>query len=309
MRWEERRMAEYMDYNEVDEGPKTKRAKIKDRIIIILSASWLIALVLWVIIGTATRETVRSQFKTQSGKTNSIGAISKGENEFYSLYMELQEGDVSPKTLKSDYPTVYKWIKKPPKQYPTNSKPKSLDKGGYVTVYLPYVVEGNKELDTTVALTEGTIGFDVLMLPYSSDKSGNISLSAPVRYSFRYDCESRKTTLYELSTDRYRLNFYQMSIKFDSAVRDLSYDVSLTYPLIKSESENSKIQKNILLGEAEEKLTAGGEVSDSALSCEFSGAESDTLVLEFDDLMYRKFGQITVHIDPKKVSSYTISIN
>ncbi len=298
-------MAEYMDYNDYGDGPKSKGAKIRHKLVLIGSVLWLVAVVVWVIVGNTSREVFRSKFDTKSTKTYLIGTVSEGENEFYSLYTQLQNEDISRKELNKNYNTLYKWFKKPPKKFPTNSKPRKVDAGGYLAVYLPYVLEGNATQFPDSAMTKGYLGVDVIMLPYESDVSGDITISAPIRFSAKYDCASGITTFYEPPSERFRLNFFNFSVGFDKNTK-ADCSVALSYSLTKTESENQKVQKNILLDDEGAKTVSGGGVSETAISCSFPN-EGKKLVVKFDDLMYRKLSQITIRA--KDAKKYKISIN
>ena len=298
-------MAEYMDYNDYGDEPKSKGARIRHKIVLWGSVLWLVVVVVWVIVGNTSRDVFRSNFDTQSTRTYKIGTSSQGENQFYSLYNELQNEDISSRDLNKHYKTLYRWFKKPPKKFPTNSKPRCVDKGGYLAVYLPDVLEGNATQFPDSAMTKGYLGVDVIMLPYESDVSGDITSSAPSRFSAKSDCASGITTFYEPPAERFRLNFFSFSVIFNKATK-ADYSVALSYSLTKTESENEKIQKNILLDDERAKTKSGGGVSETAISCSFQNEGKD-LVVKFDDLMYRKLAHITVRAD--KATKYKININ
>lgn len=297
-------MAEYMDYNDYGDEPKSRGAKIRRKISLILSGAWLIALVLWVIISSATHDVFRSKYTPKSTRFYNIGEEVTGNNPFYSFYTELSKKDLSKKDLKS-YPKIYNWFTTSPKMFPSNSYPLKEDGGGYLAIYLPYVIEGNIPTGKFDALSKGYIGLDVVLIQFDSDKSGDITLGNLIRFSAKYNCETGITTFVSANQDGFRLNFYNIGIEFDKPT-EVEYSLSLTQGLTNKESKNQSVQKNIFLNQENADTVSGGEPNETKVVCSFKNKDTK-FKINFDDMMYDKFAQITVRA--KNATKYKVVIN
>lgn len=289
-------MAEYMDYQDHGDQPKTKTGRIAGRIVCILSALWLIFLVVWVFVRSP--ENVRTDFDPVQGEQHSVSQPpAQTDNPFLKLKEGLDAGNAYTlnDAFRTDFPDIVDLITKSSTELSKNQI-YTYDHGASLTLALPYVATKTEQNEDTGSV-RGVIGLDVLILPYETG-DGSLLIGAPVRYSAQYDTSDPDQpyllTLREFSAERFRLNFYTLSVQLAGSVaQTLDYTADLSVPLTKDEAEHNKIADHITVNGEPAQITGGNQTSDTAISGRFSlNSGTQTVLIDYNDLLYRKFSSI-----------------
>ena len=305
-------MAEYMDYQDHGDQPKTKTGRIAGRIVCILSALWLIFLVVWVFVRSP--ENVRTDFDPVQSEQHSVSQPpAQTDNPFLKLKEGLDAGNAYTlnDAFRTAFPDIVNLITKSSTELSKNQI-YTYDHGASLTLALPYVATKTEQNEDTGSV-QGVIGLDVLILPYETG-DGSLQIDTPIRYSAQYDTSDPDQpyllTLREFSAERFRLNFYTLSVQFSGAVaQTLDYTASLSIPLTKDEAERNKIANNITISGEPAQITGGNQTSDTVINGRFSlNSGAQTIQIEYNDLFYRKFSSI--HLTPQRPDTdFVIIIN
>ena len=319
-------MAEYSDYDdsiydELDHVGKAK--KFRSWIPTILSVLFLASVVIFVIVRMP--KTVRTKFDTVTSSEHTVGENGDyNKNEFYKLKSALDNDEtftVDDK-FKEEYPNVYKLIKSSKKDIAQNTV-YSFDEDNILTIAQVYIISEDSTAQTSKddhSIT-GNVCVDIVNVKYSSTDDGQITLENPDRFSISY-MSSQNAGVNTLSShyvksDSFRLNFYTLSVKLISAKKDnyksVNMMLTLSDAITKEEAENNTFGKAVTLvgsdGKSDE-IISGGERGDLSIEKQLiSGdlATTATVKIFFDDVMYRKFDNISVKAN--KGDRFAISIN
>lgn len=319
-------MAEYSDYDdsiydELDHVGKAK--KFRSWIPTILSVLFLTSVVIFVIVRMP--KTVRTKFDTVTSSEHIVGENGDyNKNEFYKLKSMLDNDEtftVDDK-FKEEYPNVYKLIKSSKKDIAQNTV-YSFDDDNILTIAQVYIISEDSTAQTSKDdhSVTGNVCVDVVNVKYSSTNDGQITLENPDRFSISY-MSSQNAGVNTLSShyvksDSFRLNFYTLSVKLISAKKDNYKSVNMTLTLsdaiTKEEAENNTFGKAVTLVGSDgksDKTISGGERGDNSIEKQLISGDlttSATVKIFFDDVMYRKFDNISVKAN--KSDRFAISIN
>lgn len=318
-------MSEYMDYDDsiydnLDHN-ESKAKKIRSWISVILSAVFLIGIVVFVIVRMP--KTVRAKFDTVTSQTHTVGETLKPfeENEFYKLYTELENGTVKYNdSMKKEYPKAYE-IVTDSLDSANQNKMYKLDMNGTLIIAQNRALK--KEDKTSAGSADETqksckVMVDVLMVPYSGE-GGNIAVSMPIRYTI--GCYTGTGTDFISSeyvkSDIFGLNFYSISVKIKSGsgenIKTVDAALNFTDGITKAEAEDNTLYEKLRLIDGDEKeysLISGGTRGDTTIEKRLTSGDISTeatIKAYFDDVMYRKFESLSVKAT--KNDTYSISVN
>lgn len=305
-------MPEYMDYNDFDDR-KTKGKRIRSTIVISLSVAWLLFLVILIVIRNP--ENVRTKFESVKSNVHVMNEKAPDQsNQFIQLNndFEINKAININEDFKGKYPDVYNIINFNKKEI-AKKQVYSFDGNGYFTLAIPYIVSiDSVGADNFVDSDEmyGILGVDLINIGYtvSEDK---VTFHSPLRFSLRYynkvDKERKYVESNYVETKSFKLNFYSLSFLLTSnnEIDKLNYELSLTDPLNKKESEKNLFSNNIKLNINDDKqldanVINGNKMGDNYLSFENkipSGNNQIILKINFDDLMYRKYQSLTIKLN------------
>lgn len=317
-------MAEYMDYDDsiydnLDHNESCAR-KIRSWISVILSAIFLISIIVFVVVRMP--KTVRAKFDTVTTDTHTVGETLKPleDNEFYKLYTALDNGTVKYNdSMKKLYPTAY------------NIVTDSLDSANQNKIYHydmngTLIIAQNRSLKKEDKTSNGSnneknesckVMVDVLMVPYSGDDI--ITVSMPIRYTI--GCYTGTGTDFISSeyvkSDIFGLNFYSISIKIKSGssenIKTLDAALNFTDGITKSEAENNILYDKLTISGGDDKnyvLVSGGTRGDTKIEKRLATDDVSTeakIKVDFDDIMYRKFESVSVKAYAK--DTYSVGVN
>lgn len=320
-------MPEYMDYNDYDGGEKTKRQKILSTISCILSAAFLIFIVIWTF--THLPENVRTNFEpvySSAHKTDEPEKASRNAFlEFNSAYSEGEKVVVDKDFKSNAYRKIYE-LTQVSKLDLAKDKIDTFNIGNTFVVVRTYEVERQKDAnghyyDENKDTIIGTLGFDVLIFEF--DTKDGFVINNPKRFSMRYhnkinDLVPTIEKVY-VESESFRLNFYSLSIVVESENEfDKVYtNLNLSEGINKKEFENQFFVTSQFAKSKENKdlmnlieTKKGGERGDKfvssavSLSAPIKFAE---IGINFDDAFYNKFSSFKV--DAIENATYKIKVN
>ena len=317
-------MSEYMDYDDslYDnlDHKESRGKKIRSWISVILSAAFLISIVVFVIVRMP--KTVRAKFDTVTSNTHTVSdtLMPLEDNEFYKLYTALEDGTVKYNAqMKEQYPTAYE-IVTDSLDSANQSKMYHYDMNGTL------IIAQNRSLKKEDNASIGGVGetnesckvmVDVLMVPYSADNG--ITVSMPIRYTIGcYTGTGADFISSEyVKSDIFALNFYKVTVKIKSGdgenIKTVDTALKLTDGITKAEAEDNTLYDKLTISGGDDKnysLISGGERGDAIIEKRLVTYETTTeaeIIADFDDVMYRKFESLTVKTAEK--DTYSISIN
>lgn len=315
-------MAEYMDYDDTlyDASEHSRGKKIRSWISIIISAAFLLSLVILVIVRLP--QNVRTNFqtvKTELHELNKNGDISK--NEFMTIHdaFEKDESFNVNSEFKEKFSIIYSIITTPRIDI-TTSKVMMFDSDGALTLAIPYIVSGDKTVSNDEAKDQvsGIVGVDFVVLPYSSTKDGVVTISAPIRFSMRYYNE--KSGMHYVAgqyvkSDSFKLNFYTLSLitSGDENIKYQTVKLNLNDAISKSVADDESAYKTIVAKDGninEYKLLNGGKRGDTFIEKQLCFAPPTTEVtssLKFNDYLYSNMKSVEFNIPVS--SKFSISVN
>ena len=319
-------MPEYMDYNDYDNGEKTKRQKILSTISCILSAAFLIFITVWTF--THLPENVRTKYGPVYSSAHTIGEKSKKVyNEFldFDKNFELDKTIVVDENFKEKYPKIFS-LAKATKLDLAEKSVKTYDLGEYFVIATAYEVDRQTDAngnyyDEGKKFITGTVGVDFYLFKYSITDGFEIKM--PERFSIRFTENSTDIvpTIQKVyvESDSFRLNFYSLSILVESKheFNKVYTDLNLLEGINKEEFEKQFFIKSQFVKSVENQdlinlieTTNGGERGDKGIS---SGISLSTPIktaeigLNFEDSTYNKFSSFKV--SAIKNATYKIKIN
>lgn len=325
-------MSEYMDYDDSIydnlDHKQSRSKKIRSWISVILSAAFLISIV--VLVFVRMPKTVRVNFATVSSDEHLIGEkfTPLEENEFYKLYSALEKGTVKyNRSLKKNYPTAYTLITDSFFKVNQN-KLCRYDMNGALTIAQSRELDMENKVQTKTHenITNAKviefkqsrqIMIDVLIVPYSGEK--DITVSAPVHYTI--GCYTGKGTDFiteeYVNNDVFSLNFYSISVKIKSGsgenIKTVNAALNFTDGITKAEAEKNSLYNKLSLengNEDEYSLISGGERGDRVIQKQLTAGDISTEAVvkaEFDNVMYRKFESLNV--TPSENGTFNIIVN
>ena len=307
-------MAEYMDYDDTlyDASEHSKRAKIKSWISIILSVAFLLSAVIFVIVRSP--KNVRTKFDAVTGAWHEINsddlknADAYKNGEFYKLYTAFQNDETFKynESFKEEFKSVYEVISADKKQLSTE-KVYSFEQENSLILALPYVLTQDKtakasENDNSV---RGTIGTDIVIIPYTVTADNSAQILNPIRYSLCFYNETTGARYIEsryVKSDSFRLNFYKISIEIEDKKNIKSVDAKLTLSdaISKENADKLTFYNAISLKHGDEKsykTISGGNRADFDITKHLVSANTQTdatVIINFDDDIYDNFKSFEV---------------
>lgn len=138
---------------------------------------------------------------------------------------------------------------------------------------------------------------DMLYIPHATDEKGNIVVSKPIRCTVRFNTKLAVVELQKLDIENYRLNFYDLSLKFKG---DAAKEWSITAQTqISSDDakELKKVAKNIDILSFGKSVLQKNEIGQRAVISTASGSNV-AVRLKFNDLLYENFQSLTLTAVP-----------
>ncbi len=319
-------MPEYMDYNDYDGGEKTKRQKILSNISCILSAAFLIFIVVWTF--THLPENVRTKFGPVYSSAHKVGEkVEKTQNEFleFDKNFEVDKIVVVDDEFKKTYPKIYS-IARATKLDLSEKSVKTYDLGEHFVIATAYEVKRQKDAngnyyDNGKKYITGTVGVDFYIFEYSSKDGFEIKM--PERFSLRFTKNSTDLvpTIQKVyvESDSFRLNFYSLSILVESKdeFKKVNTDLNLLEGINKQEFEKRFFIKSQFVKSVENKdlinlieTKGGGERGDKFVTSSISLATPVKVAeigLNFEDSTYNKFSSFKVSAIEN--ATYKIKVN
>ncbi len=319
-------MAEYMDYNDVDYGYKTKRKRIFANIRLVIAIVFILVVVIWT--WTHLPENVRTSFKSVYSSDHKIGETLKSEkNEFVSFNKKYKNDEtvVFDEKFLKDYPEISK-LARMTKLEITKQKVNTFDIGGYFVIAQTYEVNREKDsngdyYDTDNEYIIGTTGVDFYIFKYSTDE--NFSIGKPERFSIRLHAGQNDTVPYiekaYVKGESFKLNFYSLSVvvKADKEFSNVYTDINLENGITRKEDENNYFIKQTFIKSSENKdligtseCLDGGKMGDTKINSRFelnTPMSKAEIGLNFEDEIYNKF--LSFSIKPIENATYTIKVN
>lgn len=318
-------MAEYMDYNDYDYGYSTKKKRIYANIRLVVAIVLLLSIVLWVVFREP--ENIRTDFSSVLSSPHKISEKIKGENEILNFAKSFEIDDTANFTedFKKNYPTIYNWLYMPKAEIAKN-KVKTFDNNGYFAIASTYQVQRDKDtngkyFDENKKYLVGTTGLDIYLFKY--DTKDDFTVYKPEKISvYLHNGEDDVIPYIErvhISADRFRLNFYSLSIvvesdeTFDSLFTTLDLESGINKKQYEQEYFNgisfvNNASNVSLLGK---KITiSGGKLGDTHLTQKLEcSTETDyaCVGLKFEDVLYNKFESYS--IGNIKGATYKIKVN
>lgn len=291
----------YHDYDSDREQPKSRSKRLRSVIGTVLALCWFAAIAVWII--SRDTENIRTDFSETAFETHrfSDNIVQNGDNQFMALKEQVESGKrlLVDKDFRKKYPDIYRLLTS---DVPNSAETKvySFDSNGYMTVVEPYISSRSADSeDSQSSDFTGTLGADILMLPYAVS-GGELKIGGMIRYSITCDMTDSigvaSVTQKEFRSDGFRLNFYDISVKITGAA-SAEYTLSLSEYPTKSECDNMELFDNITLSAKPGILTGGNDPTLKFISGRGDIPDDRMLTLEFDKLMYRKYGGFSVKTD------------
>ncbi len=318
-------MAEYMDYNDYDYGYSTKKKRIFANIRLVVAILLLLSIVLWVVIREP--KNIRTDFSSVYSSSHKISEKIKGENEILNFAKSFEIDDTAnfSEEFKKNYPIIYDWLYTPKAEIAKN-KVKTFDKNGYFAIATTYQVQRDKDtngkyFDENKKYLVGTTGLDIYLFKY--DTKDDFTVYKPEKISVYLHNGKDDVIPYiervHIPADRFRLNFYSLSIVVESDQKFSFLNTQLTFEsgINKKQYEDEYFSKIVFVKNKsntsllnEVVVTAGGRRADTYIEHKVecsTDTEYACVGLKFEDTLYNKFESFSVK--NLKGASYKIKIN
>ena len=318
-------MAEYMDYNDYDYGYSTKKKRIFANIRLVVAIVLLLSIVLWVVFREP--ENIRTDFSSVLSSPHKISEEIKGKNEIlnFANSFDIDDTENFSEEFKKNYPTIYNWLYTPKAEIAKN-KVKTFDSNGYFAIASTYQVQRDKDtngayFDENKKYLVGTTGLDIYLFRY--DTKDDFTVHKPEKISVYLHNGKDDVIPYiervHIPADRFRLNFYSMSVVVESEEKFNFLDTQLTLEsgINKKQYESEYFSKIVFLnGKSNTSLlnevvvTSGGKRADAYIEHKVecsTDTEYACVGLKFEDELYNKFESFSVK--NLKGATYKIKIN
>lgn len=296
-------MPEYMDYNSSSDF-KTRKQKIRSNIALLLSVLFILSVVVWIIVRSP--DNVRSHFETTSSKFYTLNENKYGENEYLKLLKELEKGELLvDKNFEEKFTNVYKQINLG-KSDISKDKVNLFEGENSFVLTKTFVISRDTDtngnfLDDEYEKVMGVVGLDVLIIKHNSS-NGILEINAPIRYTLkfntRYNIGRKFVALGDFEQDRFRLNFYNLNLIFQSQKQfgELDFRMNFKEIISKEQAQKGRLPKKLSISaqQIERTLVAGNKFADKflELNYRFENTSQSKLRIEFDDEMYRMFDSV-----------------
>lgn len=319
-------MPEYMDYNDVEIGYKSKKHKIFSNIRFYIAIIFLLFVVIWTF--THLPENVRTGFDSVYSSSHKIGE-EKVESrnaflEFNSAFSVDEKVNVDKEFKSGRFDAILK-LTQVSKLDLAKDKIDTFNIGDTFVVVRTYEVERQKDAngkyyDENTDKIIGTLGFDVLIFEF--DTTDGFVVRNPKRFSMRYHNKINQLvpTIEKVYVDNesFRLNFYSLSVVVESEnkITDAKTTLNLEEGINKQEYENQTFVKNQFAKTKENKdlvktlLTEGGNRGDKKVFNTITFNENTSYAeigINFNDNLYNKFSYFKVEAEDQ--ATYKIKVN
>jgi len=319
-------MPEYMDYNDVEIGYKSKKHKIFSSIRFYISIIFLLFIVIWTF--THLPENVRTKFGPVYSSAHKVGEQKvKSRNaflEFNSAFSVDEKVNVDKEFKSGRFDAILK-LTQVSKLDLAKDKIDTFNIGDTFVVVKTYEVERQKNAngsyyDENSDKIIGTLGFDVLIFKF--DTTEGLVIEKPERFSIRYHNKINQLvpTIEKVyvNNESFRLNFYSLSVVAESknGIDNVKTTLNLSEGINKQEYENQTFVKNQFVKTKENKdliktiLTEDGNRGDRKVCNTITLNQNATYAeigINFNDNLYNKF--LNFKVETEKQVTYKIKVN
>lgn len=269
------------------DGELSPRRKLFSQISFFISTALVIAFIIWVIVKQPAN--VRTRFAHVEGNAIPFSqTVNPAEgSEFSTLYAAASEADSmtwNPEFQKR-FPTAAALLNFDESVY-SGAVPYTQDRDGYFTLALAY----------DDAQMEAVRHLDVLMLPYrtgAGEAGFTFTADPPLRYTLIWDSSAQKISQADLRTDKFRLNFYTLTLTAAGTPSSLAYSVGLNDVVSLKEAGRYGVYDLFVFKDSEvikPVLTQLDSASTLSAKRENDGRASNLAVtIRFNDFLYDYF--------------------
>lgn len=281
------------------DNENSKRKRIFNNISLGISTAVVVAFVLWVILNNP--RTVRTKLDPTYSKPLVLSENVKQTCEFYELYELINNNQqvLLSEQFSAEFPIVSGLLLQDDSVW-TYNKPYVIDTAGYFGLALCYTHSNRENINR----------MDVVLIPYQN-RAGYLNIKPLIRYTVSFHKDYSTILREELKFSQYRLNFYNLQLKFTKDIQALEFKLKFNDVISEAESEKQDINRLVKVDDMNFAPALHHDKANSYLqhTSQFDKRQEVIVNLNFNDFLHDYFDGMEISLECAPNSEFSFLLN